>query len=306
MLDPTRTDSVPAILSSTISGVCGTDGALAKTVKATVEASIHPIRQELNNLAISVRGQDLVTQALQQTPQKGISYEDEIAACLQPWAKAVGAQVQHVGIDNQPGDFIVDIGGQSSVAHGRIRIVIEARDRQTKMGVQRLSQDLAVKIAERKAEAGIYVSKTLEGLAKEVGDWCEGVCEKGPWVACTHEHLLTALRFLVVQQRLKKLSEAAPDVNAALVQSQVSTIRTALGRVKTINTRVTNLTGCAGDIVKEAEELRKEINSALTSIEDALRTQKVPPLVPSRLVAPTVPLASITASGQAILADRTA
>lgn len=68
---------------------------------------------------------------------------------------------------------------------------------------------MLTKLAERKADAGIYVSKTEDGLAKEVGDWAEGTCEKGPWVACTHPNLAAALRFLVVQMQRKPVGVVA-------------------------------------------------------------------------------------------------
>jgi hypothetical protein len=31
----------------------------------------------------------------------------------------------------------------------------------------------------RKAQAGIYLSRTREGLAKEIADWAEGTCDNG-------------------------------------------------------------------------------------------------------------------------------
>jgi len=53
-------------------------------------------------------------------------------------------------------------------------------------------------------------------------------------VACTGDQLLTAVRFLIVQRRLADLREVAPEVDAATVEQQARTIRTSLGRIKTV------------------------------------------------------------------------
>lgn len=188
------------------------------------------MREELSKLAVAVSGKEMVDMALQNTPEKGPVYEDEVSEALQKWAKSIGAHVCHVGGDNQPGDFVVELS-TGSLTPILIKIVVEARDRQSRYGVQRISQDMLTKLAERKADAGIYVSKTEDGLAKEVGDWAEGTCEKGPWVACTHPNLAAALRFLVVQMQLQKLREEAAEVDAAGIQAQVAAIRTSFGRL---------------------------------------------------------------------------
>ncbi len=103
------------------------------------------------------------------------------------------------------------------------------------------------------------------------------MCEKGPWVACTHEHLITALRFLIVQHHFKKLRESTPEVNGSEIQAQVNSIRATLGRTKTIKNRVTGIIDTAGEITREAEDLRNDISASLTAIEDALRAAKKQP-----------------------------
>jgi hypothetical protein len=275
LLDPQRNDSVQATVQSAVKAVTGKDGELAATVKMTVEDALKSMRQELTNLSSAIHGQEMVEEALKNTTKKGQPYEEEVSSVLQMWAKGVGAQVQHVGSDNQPGDFVVDLCN-GSVSQLPIRIVIEARDRQDKMGSQRISQDLTVALAERKADVAVYVSKSAEGLAKAVGDWAEGTCERGPWVACVHENLVTALRFLVVQMQLKKLREAAPEIDSSEVQTQAAAIKTSLGRVKTIKSKITSLNSTSADIQKEIDDMKVEISAALGAIEDALRTTKKP------------------------------
>lgn len=86
----------------------------------------------------------------------------------------------------------------------------------------------------------------------------------------THEHLITALRWLVVLTRLHALQVEASETDAASVQAQVQRIRISLDRVKNINRKATEVRGNAQGIQEEAELLRDEIRSALLAIEEAL------------------------------------
>src|SRR5262245_4860336 len=98
-------------------------------------------------------------------------------------------------------------------------------------GRQAISNCMNEAMAKRRANSAIYVGKTRVGLAKEIGEWAEGSCEAGRWVACTHEHLVTALRFLMAQDRLQQLRTSGPAVDASSIESQIQRIRTSLGRL---------------------------------------------------------------------------
>ena len=48
------------------------------------------------------------TSALRQkSPAKGIAFEEELVAALQPWKQGSRASVEHVGADNRQGDVVV-------------------------------------------------------------------------------------------------------------------------------------------------------------------------------------------------------
>jgi hypothetical protein len=134
-----------------------------------------------------------------------------------------------------------------------------------------ISETLDTAMSERTASSAVYVSKTLDGLALEIGEWAEGSAQGGRWIACSHEHLITAIRFLVVQERLQAVRAATPTVDASSIQTQVQRIQTSLGRIRTISSKVTDVRGSAEEIQKEAEAIRGEIRSALSDIEEALR-----------------------------------
>lgn len=139
LLDPQRSDSVQAGIQAAVTQVTSKDGNLAVAVKSVVEEAVRGMREELSKLAVAVSGKEMVDMALQNTPEKGPVYEDEVSEALQKWAKSIGAHVCHVGGDNQPGDFVVELS-TGSLTPIPIKIVVEARDRQSRYGVQRISQ----------------------------------------------------------------------------------------------------------------------------------------------------------------------
>ena len=70
------------------------------------------------------------------------------------------------------------------------------------------------------------------------------------------------------------LREAAPEIDSVAVEQQLKNIHSALGRVRTIKTKLTELGGCADVIDEQAEHLRSEIKEALASIEETLRASQ--------------------------------
>jgi hypothetical protein len=153
--------------------------------------------------------------------------------------------------------------------------VIEVRDRQTAKGRKAISEDLSTAMAERKANAAIYLSRNRDGLGKEIGEWAEGVCDRGSWIACTDEHLITAVRFLLIQWGIARKRAVTPTLDASAVHAQMQRIRTALARVKNINTKATAVHASADEIQSEANLLRDEVRGALSDLEELLRLKLI-------------------------------
>lgn len=270
LLDPKRTDSIQGSLDAAVKQATADNGPLAKAVATVVAEKLHPLQKSVEDLAKEVRGQEAAAVALEQTTQKGATNEDEVVQTLQKWANGLGVEVHHVGGDNKPGDVLLVVT-DSALNGCQMRIVVEARDRQTPLARKAITETLSTAMSERSAVAAVYVSKLRDGLGKEIGEWAEGSAEQGRWIACTLEHLVSAVRFLIVQERLQAVRRAGPTVDASALEAHIQRIKTTLGRIKTINTRVTDLRGSADEIQKEAEAIRDEIRSALSDVEDALR-----------------------------------
>jgi hypothetical protein len=280
LLDANRNDSVQATIGSAVKSLTSGDGALARTIQTTIETALKPLREELDSLAKEIRGQEAAVEALAQTTAKGKTFEEEIVAGLQPWARCVGAQVQHVGIDNHPGDIVVEVTEGLSTP---TRIIIEAKDTQSPKGRKAITDMLTGAMAQRGANAAVYLSRDRQGLANEVGEWAEGKCGCGGYVACTYEHLITALRFLLVRRKLDEIRASHPDFDSEGVIAQIGRVRIALDRIKNINRKTSEIRGSAGDIETEAAALRTEVRDALTAIEEGIKTGR-------EMAAMTVPL----------------
>lgn len=240
-----------------------------------VSEAVKPLADEVDKLAKEVRGQEAAEEALEQTTNKGQTYEEEVLEDLHQWSTFAGAEIHYVGTDNKPGDIVVSLPADGLLGTSLI-IVIETRHRQSPAGRKVITDALAKAMAERKASAALYVSKTHAGFAAEIGEWADGTTDSGPFVACTHENLPIALRWLVIQKRIARTQGRAVEVDAATIGRQMQRIRTALDRVKTINRKVTDVRTSATDIQTEAEALRDEIKASLTTIDDALRSATTP------------------------------
>ena len=269
LLDADRTDSVQGVLTEAVRQVTADGGALSRSVKACVGDAVKPLAEQIERLGQQFAGTQAAEEAVRATTKKGAPYEEEVVTELQAWGASVGAEVHYVGTDNRPGDVLFVI---TSAQGERLSVVVEVRDLASKMGRKAITETLETAMAEREASAAIYLSRTDDGLAREIGDWAEGECDRGPFVAVTHPHLFIALRWLVAKHQLHKAQEAMPDVDRAALGAQVERVRTALKRVGTINRSVTQIRSGAATVEDEAENLRAEIRRALLAMEDALRS----------------------------------
>jgi hypothetical protein len=270
LLNPTRSDSVQATIENATKSITAENGALASVIRGVLLKALTPLEADIRDLAKEIRGQEVAAEALEHTTAKGLSYEEEVLERLREWARMNGAEVHHVGSDNQPGDIVVKAFHDCTTEDPFV-LVIEARDRQVGLGRKAISDILAKAMFCRQAKAGLYLSRVRNGLAKEIGDWAEGACDVGRFVACTHEHVIAAVRWLLVQQRLQAIRTSLPEFDPASVDIQLKRIRTALERVKSINRKVSEVRSSAQGIQEEAEYLRDEVRDALSSIEDELR-----------------------------------
>jgi hypothetical protein len=271
MLDAQRKDSIQATLADAIRTVTTEDGTLAKSVKASVAEATQPLAEEVSRISRQIAAAEAAEEAIADTTKKGTPYEEEVFFKILDWSKALGAEIHHVGPDNRPGDILLKFG-QSSVASG-LCLVLEVRDRTSALGQRAISAVAEKAMAERDANAAIYLSRTRQGLAREIGEWAEGECDRGPWIATTHEHLFVAIRFMLIMYRLASLQQ--PEVaDLAAADAQIARIRTALRRVGTIKRNVTAIRDGAGAIELEAETLQSDIRRALLNIEESLRSNE--------------------------------
>ena len=210
-----------------------------------------------------------LTSRSSQTIEEGLKYEREIALYLEAWAKANGGSAEHVGTDNRPGDVVLAFPSRGPCREG-LRMVVEVRSRRSRIGRKAVANVLAEAMAARSAEAAIYLSRTAEGLVHELGDWSEGDCSAGPFVACTHEHLTTAVCYLLASIEITRLRRASAEVDDTAIRNQISRVRTALEGLRKISRLGNEIRSATWEIDDESDRLRQEVRDALTLIEQAV------------------------------------
>lgn len=270
LLDPQRRDSVQRQIAEILGSLGDRGGNFAIVLKAVIEDALAPVRAELRIVADRVIAQDAAAEVVSRTTEKGLSYELEIVERVHVWAKAVGATVEHVGGDNQPGDMMVCFGSKSIVGRELV-LVIEVRDRADGKGLKRINDDLEAAMRQRNGTAALYVGRTLAGFAKEIGEWADGRCQSGPFVACIDELLEVALRYVVALVRLDDLQQAHREIDAAAIQPYIAQIRTSVERTRSIKSKLTTIDAATVDIRRELDTLRSEIVGALEAVEGILK-----------------------------------
>ncbi|MBD1903376.1 hypothetical protein NDI44_22885 [Trichocoleus sp. DQ-A3] len=270
-LDPKRSDSIQGIFTTTIESVTAENGTLAKVIKTVVSESIKPLTAEVDKLAQQFREREVAESVLQQTIAKGTTYEESVVAELQNWSKFSNAEVYYVGNDKESGDIVIKLTPNSLIPTP-ISIVIEVRDRESqRWGRQRIARQLTQAMAQRQTNAAIFLSRSRDGLAQEIGNWAVGECENGQWVATSHEMLTVAIQFLIIRQQLASQQNYSSQLDCGAIEAQIQRIETALDCITKINTYLTNLRTNADAIQTQAKALKAEIRSALESIQEAIR-----------------------------------
>lgn len=270
LLDPHRKDSVQSQVEEILRSLGDRGGSLANIVKAVIDDALGPVRTELRSVADHLVAQDAAAEVVGRTTAKGVPYELEIVDRVHAWAKAVGATVDHVGGDNQPGDIVLSFGSKSILGRELV-LVIEVRDRTDSKGLKRVSDDVEAAMRQRNATAALYVGRTPAAFAKEIGDWTDGRCQSGPFVACVDELLGAALRYVVALVRLDDLQQAHREIDAAAIQPYIAQVRTSVERTRSIKSKLTTMDTATVDIRRELDTLRSEIGSALEGVEGILK-----------------------------------
>jgi hypothetical protein len=270
LLDPARIDSIQGVFIESLKNVTTESGVLAKSVKTVVEEAMKPLADEVEKLSQQIREQELVESVLQQSILKGGIYEEIVLAELQKWAKTCGAEISYVGDENRPGDILIKLTSNSVVGID-ITIILEARNRESqRWGRTKISRHLESAMARYEANAAIFLSHSIRGLGKDIGEFGQGECQYGFWVATHHDMMNIAIQVLILRQQLTSQQTFNSQIDGATIESQVQRIESSLRHITQINTLLTNMEKNTEGIRDSAKELRKEIRSSLEAITQAI------------------------------------
>jgi hypothetical protein len=271
LLNPKLSDSIQGAFDTAIKNVSTEKGTLAQTVRSVVSEAVKPLAEEVDKLAREIRDKAVTASVLEQTIAKGTNYEEAVVVELQGWSKLCGAEVHYVARENQPGDILLKLT-PNSIAATEISIIIEARNRPSQpWGRKMISQRLTKAMAKYEANAGIFLSHSRQGFAREIGEWAQGTCEYGLWIATTDELLTVALQFLIVRQQLATQQALNTKLDYGVIEAQIQRIQSSLNYISQINSHLTYLQKNTEGIRTKAKAMKAEIHSALGSISESLR-----------------------------------
>lgn len=269
-LDSQYETSIPKVVESMIDDIVCENGVVAHNVKAVVLDAMKPLQEEVNRLGREINSKQAVVDALDQTVEKGITYEEDTVNKLRSFCGNNGLEVHHIGADNRSGDILI-YGVGHNILNSPIGIVVETKAKTNASGRKRINDAMASAMSERSVNYGIYLSRDADGLANEIGDWAEGENIKGSWIATTDEYILVAIRVLLAKHSLAMASSGSANVDLSSVEPQIIRIKTSLKAISNIKRKSSVLRETADDIQAECEGLRDDIRGALLNIEDALR-----------------------------------
>lgn len=260
----TRVKSMISDLTKSLS-----DGALKTAFSQTLTKELEPLIAELRALnyhVIEQKGEDNVKQA---TTLKGREYEQLILEQVITWARYNKFRVENVGADNRPGDIILESFAE------KIKIAIEVKDISTPKGYSVLTREMGLVIQERKATIGIFLCKSIKGLAKEIGSYGEGISDGVKWVATTGDSLEIALNHCLIEERLRLSNEKNFNfVNSKKIKESIELARTLLSGMSQHYKSITEIKKSADSLEASLRKTSADVLLALNTANDLITSHK--------------------------------
>lgn len=255
-----RIKSTVSDLSNSVS-----DGKLAECFSKVVIKELTPLISEIKTLNYHVVGQKGEENIKSITTLKGREYEQYVLEKVIDWAKHNRFTVENVGVDNKPGDIVLE-----SLTE-KIKIAIEVKDISTPKGRSVLTREMGTVIQQRKATIAVFLSKTINGLAKEIGSYGEGISDGIKWVATTGDSLEVALNHCLVEERLRLANEKNPNItNAKKVKESLGLAKTLLSYMSQHYRSITEIHNSATALEASLKKTTSEVLRALDTANDLI------------------------------------
>lgn len=255
-----RIKSTVSDLSNSVS-----DGKLAECFSKVVIKELTPLISEIKTLNYHVVGQKGEENIKSITTLKGREYEQYVLEKVIDWAKHNRFTVENVGVDNKPGDIVLE-----SLTE-KIKTAIEVKDISTPKGRSVLTREMGTVIQQRKATIAVFLSKTINGLAKEIGSYGEGISDGIKWVATTGDSLEVALNHCLVEERLRLANEKNPNItNAKKVKESLGLAKTLLSYMSQHYRSITEIHNSATALEASLKKTTSEVLRALDTANDLI------------------------------------
>lgn len=240
-------------------------GSLKESFGQIITRELLPLTSEVRALSNEIMVRKGENSIKQSSSLKGVEYEQCILERVQIWARCNKFKVENVGVDNKAGDIIVESASE------KIRIAIEVKDSARPKGHQVLTVEMGKVIQARKATIAVFLSKTMSGLAKEIGSYGEGISDDIKWVATTGDSLEVALNHCLVEERLR-LSSGRKSVatNGKKIRENLELARVLLGSMSQHYRSITEIQKAATTLEASLRNTNSDVLRALSAAADLI------------------------------------
>lgn len=264
-----RMDSFPAKLLKETEKYFGKESPIVNVVHNIVSDFSGGITEELIKLREEISRKSGEAGMLEKTAIKGFAFEEEAFKSLSEYAKQYGDVVEETGKTtkggaSKKGDFVYTFSeGQS--------IVIECKDET--VGLKPMLEYLKEAIVNRECSLGILVTKRVEQLPNQVGEFN---LYEGNKLFVSFDMLHFALRWVrLYLQKIAAKQNESNSVNVSLIETKLEVIKNQMKNFAVIKTKLTKMLGNVDSSVVEIrtslDNLKDAIENEFNSIEEVIR-----------------------------------
>ena len=214
------------------------------------------------------------TELLRGSFTKGDAFEDVVAARLPVLARAMGASVTYVGktpgVKNvDAGDYVMEV--PTAAAH--VTIVFEAKDIATSKSPEAIRKDLRAAMANREANAAVFIARSATILPKCMGfgqvEDCSFYCAFDPAVG--DDAVLATTIYLAKVAAWERVRPTDDDgIDVSVLVEQVEVLRDLTESFAKIEASVSKAVRENDNIRQVATRIRDDMLKALRRLSEAL------------------------------------
>jgi hypothetical protein len=231
-----------------------------------VHEDVSNLRTEIEAYRTALLGEERLQTEKEKGTQKGFEFEDELELALQELAKPFEDEVERISTEREPsramvGDFIYTF-------KDGWRVVIDAKD-ENMTSLQKYKGILDKAIEERNAKYGIILSRGVDQLQKQVGEWSE---YEGNKLITAFPYLNIALKWIRLRQGLQAQLQEGIDIQG--ISMEAEKIIASLKNLTEVKKNIGAIETAKDKILEYIVKVKGSVEEGIDGILSRLRTDQ--------------------------------